>query len=98
MAKKAVFITGASRGIGQATAKNFSQEGWLIAGFYKIAPGPKIKNCIYYQLDVSQKNSIQKACALAFKGYGRIDCLVNNAGMSAHKKGLTEYDETTMDQ
>lgn len=93
-----VFITGGSRGIGLATAKKFAKENWEVAAFYKTAPGPKIKNVKYYKLDVRSSISINKAFDKAYSELGRLDCLVNNAGIFAYKKGLAEYDEKTIDE
>ena len=49
MDKKVVFITGASRGIGVATARKFADGGWRVAGFYRNSAGPEIENVKYYQ-------------------------------------------------
>lgn len=95
---KVVFITGASRGIGLATAKKFSQEGWNVAAFYKNNPGPEIPNCRYFQVDVSKSESVETAFSQAFDHFKKIDCLVNNAGINAQKKGLLNFDEKIMDE
>ena len=95
--KKVAFITGASRGIGFATARKFSEKGWEVAGFYNIAPGPKVKNCKYYQLDLSNSKETEKAFGKAFRDFKRIDCLVNCAGIFGYKN-LKDYDEKLMDQ
>ena len=97
MTKKVVFITGASRGIGLATAQKFSQNGWYIAAFYNQKPGPDIKNCFWYQLELSDSESIKFAFAKAIKDLEQIDCLVNNAGIFGHQK-FPDYDESIMDK
>lgn len=97
MNRKVVFITGASRGIGLSTAQKFSKEGWNVAAFYKTNAGPEIPNCKYYQMDVTKLSEIKDAFSKAFNDFGQIDCLVNNAGIFAYKKGLAEFDEETID-
>lgn len=84
---KVVFITGASRGIGAATVKKFADNGWKVAGFYN-----KTQTKNYYQLDVSDPESIKKAFEQAFSDFGRVDCLVNSAGVVLNKR-LNEYSE-----
>lgn len=98
MNKNVVFITGASKGIGMACAQKFSNEGWRVVAFYKTNPGPNISNCKYYQLDVTSYSEIKEAFKKAFDDFGQIDCLVNNAGIFAYKKGLAEFDEETIDK
>jgi 3-oxoacyl-[acyl-carrier protein] reductase len=93
---KVVFITGASRGIGLATVKKFSENGWSVAAFYNQTPGPKIKNVKWYQLEITSYESIKKAFDSAFKDLGRIDSFVNSAGIFGYKK-MFEYDEETID-
>ena len=93
---KVVFITGASRGIGLATAKKFVTEGWKVAGFYRNAAGPKMDGITYYQVDVADWGSIQKSFDKAFLEMGRIDCLVNCAGIFGYKT-LQQYDIETME-
>lgn len=94
--KKVVFITGASRGIGLATAQKFSKNGWQVAAFYNSAPGPEIANVKYYQLNLEDPQSITTAFDQAFSDHGQIDCLVNNAGIFTYIKGLNNYDEANI--
>ncbi|XGV95006.1 MAG: SDR family oxidoreductase [Leptolyngbya sp. BL-A-14] len=79
-----VLITGASSGIGEATAKFFLQKGWNVAatmrsptkvGGWAIAP-----KVICPQLDLTQPDTIKTATQETLKHFGRIDVLVNNAG------------------
>jgi len=90
--KKGVFITGASRGIGLATARRFSKEGWDVVGFYKNNIGPDVNGVKYYQVDVSDALLVQKAFNQAFSDFGRLDCLVNCAGIFGYKN-LKDYNE-----
>jgi len=79
-----VLITGASSGIGEATAKYFLQKGWNVAatmrspmkaGSWAIAP-----KLICPQLDLTQPDTIEAAIQETLTQFGRIDVLVNNAG------------------
>ena len=97
MIKKVVFITGASRGIGLATVKKFILEGWYVAGFYNQNPGPDVKNCRWYQLELSDPENISFSFSKAYKNFGQINCLVNNAGIFGYKN-LAEYDEKLIDR
>lgn len=83
---KVVFITGASRGIGQATAKKFVRQGWAVAGFYRNSSGPPEEGIAYYQMDVGDAQSVAQAFETAWGELGRIDCLVNNAGILLDKR------------
>lgn len=94
---KVVFITGASRGIGLATVNKFVANGWSVAGFYNQKEGPKIDNVAWFQLDVAKYSSIKEAITLAFQNFGRIDCLVNCAGIFGYQD-LAGYDEELIDK
>jgi len=93
---KSVFITGASRGIGNATATKFAQNGWQVAGFYKNNPGPNISGVNYFQMDVTNRDSVTEAMKQAIDKLGSMDCLVNCAGIFGDKD-LPSYDEKLID-
>lgn len=95
---KVVFVSGASRGIGLATARKFSKEGWQVAAFYNIKPGPNIENVKWYQVEIGSLKNVEKSFSEAFEDFNRVDCLINNAGIFAYKKGLADYDEDTIDK
>ena len=94
---KVVFITGASRGIGLATAKKFVSNDWMVAGFYNQKEGPKIKNVNWYQLEISDYSSIKKSFKKASEDLGKVNSFVNCAGIFGYKS-LAEYDEELMDK
>lgn len=79
-----VLITGASGGIGAATAQFFAQKGWNVAVTMrspdKAGAWTQAANIICPQLDVTQPETIVTAIDQTLHHFGRIDVLVNNAG------------------
>ena len=75
-----VFITGISSGFGQETAKLLAQQGYTVYGTVRreVEPLPKVH---YLQLDVRDREAVKKAVDEIVEKEGRIDVLVNNAGM-----------------
>ncbi|MBN1594832.1 SDR family oxidoreductase [candidate division FCPU426 bacterium] len=82
-----VFITGASRGIGKATAVYFHQKGWQVAATMRSPEQASdlagLDNVLCLRLDVLNPDSIGLAIQEAIKTFSRIDVLVNNAGYAA---------------
>lgn len=81
---KTIVITGASSGIGKATAKYFAQKGWNVAATMrhpeKETELPTLKNIKCFRLDVTDSASIDNAYDEIYKEYGTVDALFNNAG------------------
>ncbi len=91
MQGKVVIITGASSGIGKALAYEFSNHGSKIvmgARNYdllaEIAEDIKKKggDVIFVQTDVSNENDCKNLIVSAIDHYGKVDVLINNAGIS----------------
>lgn len=84
---KTVLITGASTGIGRATAEYFQAMGWNVAATMRAPESEKELNllervqCI--PLDVTDEGSIDQAIKLTLGYFGGLDVLVNNAGYGA---------------
>lgn len=81
--KKLVVITGASSGIGEATAKRFSDAGHpllLIARRVEKLEALNLPNSICAKVDVTNFDEVRKAIKDAEEKYGKTACLVNNAG------------------
>ncbi len=78
-----IFITGASTGIGRASALYFRDKGWNVAATMRNPAehadlaAEKVLTCA---LDVTQPATIRPAMEQALKAFGHIDVLVNNAG------------------
>ena len=82
---KVILITGASSGIGRATAELFSREGAKLAlaarsydALKKIASG--MPDAIAIQADMAKPEEIKNMVKTATTHFGRIDILINNAG------------------
>lgn len=79
-----VLITGASSGIGKATAKYFLQRGWNVSATMRSPEKTKnlikTEKVIYPRLDVTDSQTITSAISETLEYFGRIDVLVNNAG------------------
>ena len=79
---KTVVITGASRGIGLATAKKFLAEDWQVIGTYLDKSVPiEDSNFISIQYDQSNSESIARVASQIISLAPRLDALVNNAGI-----------------
>ena len=85
---KTILITGASSGIGKATAKRFQAAGWNVIATMRSPENEqelgKIERVLLSQLDVLDYQSIQTAVIEGIRKFGRIDALVNNAGYGAY--------------
>lgn len=85
--KKICIITGASSGIGATTARLFAQEGAKVAlTDIKVEFGEQVSNDIgssakFFPQDVSMENDWQRVMQGVLSEYGRLDVLVNNAGI-----------------
>jgi len=90
--RKAALVTGAARGIGLATAKRFLAEGWRVA--LLDIDGETLKRAhaslpadatLAIQCDVADAAGVRDALARIANEFGRLDALVNNAGIAIFK-------------
>lgn len=87
---KTAWITGAARGIGLATTKRFLAEGWAVAMFdieaeqlaQSVAALDQPERTLALPGDVSDPASVESAVAAIRARFGRLDALVNNAGIA----------------
>jgi len=100
-----VIITGGARGIGEGICKVFCNEGATVALWDVLEEGQKTADRIaknggkifYQNVDVSSQESVDKAVAKVISEYGKIDVLINNAGIirdrSILKMSREEWDQ-----
>nr|WP_315392764.1 oxidoreductase [uncultured Duganella sp.] len=80
---KVVLITGVSSGIGRVAAVRFAQRGCRVFGTVRaLATAEPLTGVELVEMDVSQDASVQQAIQLVIARAGRIDVLVNNAGVN----------------
>lgn len=105
---KTILITGASRGIGAATALNAAREGYaVIINYHKNADAAKYLvstihsnggKALAIQADVSNEEEIMRLFEEADRAFGYLDVLVNNAGTLERQMRLEEMDSDRMER
>lgn len=75
---RVAIVTGASSGIGLATAKILKQAGYRVFGTSRKAAGENIGGITMLSCDVTEDGSVQRMVDEVLAQVGRIDLLVNN--------------------
>ena len=92
--KKVILVTGASRGIGNNIARKLAQKNIVIANYNKSrSEAEKLKDNLnkenididIIKADVSNRIEVKEMTAHIIEKYGKIDVLINNAGISQYK-------------
>lgn len=85
---KTILITGASSGIGKATALYFQAQGWNVVATMRNPDAAvelkQLDNVLIVPMDVLDVDSIEHAVSLGINHFGTIDVLLNNAGYGAY--------------
>ncbi len=102
---KAAIITGAGSGLGEAIARRFAEEGASLLLCDKNAKAVETLSnelsaqgigVLACEADVSDSADVQEMAESCLKAFGKIDILINNAGISP-KKAYLEYTEDDWD-
>lgn len=96
---KTVLITGGSRGIGRAMVELFSRNGYAVAFTYKKSENEaktlaETTGALAICADSANESEVIKAVKNAEQALGHIDCLINNAGVSA----FSLFTEVTLEE
>ena len=91
---RVALVTGANRGIGREIARQLGRDhGFtVIAGARDPDRMEPAENVVAVQLDVNDADSVGAAVAGIEDGRGRLDVLVNNAGIHGEPSGVADYD------
>ena len=92
--KRVALVTGASRGIGKGIAEELAKASYLVAAGYNsttIANDKKESvspSCLPVHIDVSNEHSVELALKYVEEHIGKVDILINNAGIAQPKQFL----------
>ena len=109
MSKKVALVTGAGRGIGRGIALSLTQKGWSVVINYRGNQAAADETLslvqalggegLVVQADVSDESDRKRLVEEALAQFGRIDLLVNNAGMAPRQRiDLLEMGEASYNE
>jgi 3-oxoacyl-[acyl-carrier protein] reductase len=88
MASDVTLITGTSKGIGRSLAEHYVRQGHHVVGCSRTRPDWTLENYRHFELDVADENAVRAAVSTIRREYGRLDHLINNAGIAAMNHSL----------
>lgn len=83
-----VLITGSSKGIGAFLAREYLDRGWRVAGCSRGESAIQHENYFHERLDVGDEKAVTRLVRECHKRFGRIDALLNNAGIASMNAAL----------
>lgn len=87
--QKIIVITGTSKGIGEALSHYYLDQANIVIGCSRKPSGFTHKNYRHFELDVSDEKAVVSMIRSIKKEFGKIDVLINNAGMASMNHLLT---------
>lgn len=83
MTARVMVITGASKGIGRFLAERYLDDGWTVVGCSRSAADHAPTGYRHFCLDVADERAVVEMVRTVTGEFGRIDALVNNAGIAS---------------
>jgi len=78
--QRVIFLTGASSGLGKASAELLASRGYRVFGTSRSADYSKVNSVTMVPMDVTEDDSVNSAVEYVFDQAGSIDVVINNAG------------------
>lgn len=99
---KVAIVTGGSSGIGERIVELFVEQGAkVVVGARRQQEGSALEKRLgvhFIRTDVAKESDVRAMVDQTIKWFGRVDCLINNAGVPSPMVSITEIDVPTIDQ
>ena len=99
---KVAVVTGAASGFGEAIARRYAAEGaQVVCADLNDQLGKKVADeigCAYVHADVAERDDVRTMVRTAVDRYGRLDTMVNNAGITHVNRPMLEVGEEEFDR
>jgi len=80
---KVMLITGTRKGIGRHLAERYAAQGWHVVGVSRGKADWKADGYEHHELDVADEKAVKQLFLGVRKAHGRLDALINNAGIAS---------------
>ena len=95
--KPVMIITGARKGIGKYLTEYYTNKGYFVFGCSRGNVDFELDNYHHFTLDVCEQEDVKKMFSQIRKTYGRLDVLINNAGVASMNHVLLSPLKKTQD-
>lgn len=90
-------ITGARKGIGRFLADHYARQGHIVVGCSRARPDEETPPYDHFSVDVADEKAVRAMMDAVWDKYGRLDHLINNAGIAATNHFLMTSAQTAAD-